>query len=102
METSLKNGFAQIFSCCPKKSELPKLWVGRSPPRPPGPYAYGCAKAMFSASRLCSSIRSPINFNRRSPEEFQWKIFLGEDLWALAVLAVLCHLDGKLFVIHRW
>ena len=41
METSLKTGFAQIFSCCPKKSELPKLWGGCSPPRPPGPYAYG-------------------------------------------------------------
>ena len=41
-----------------------------------------------------------MNFNRRSPEEFQWKIFLGEDLLALAVLAVLCHFDGKLFVIH--
>ena len=56
---------------------------------------------MFSASRLSSSIRSPMNFNRRSPEEFQWKIFLGEDLQALAVLAVLCHLDGKLFVISQ-
>ena len=34
METSLKTGFAQ-------KSELPKIWGGCSPPRPPGPYAYG-------------------------------------------------------------
>ena len=59
-----------------------------------------CAKAMFSASRLSSSIRSPMNFNRCSPEEFQWKIFLGEDLQVLAVPAVLCHLDGKLFVIN--
>ena len=40
METSLKTGFAQIFSSCPKKSELPKIWGGCSPPRPPGPYAY--------------------------------------------------------------
>ena len=40
METSLKTGFAQIFSRCPKKSELPKIWGGWSPPRPPGPYAY--------------------------------------------------------------
>ena len=51
---------------------------------------------MFSASQLSSSFRSPMNFNRRSPEGFQWKIFLGEDLQALAVLAVLCHLDGKI------
>ena len=56
---------------------------------------------VLSASRLSSSILSPMNFNRRSPEEFQRKIFLGEDLRLLAVLAVLCHLDGKLFVIHR-
>ena len=41
MKTSLKTGFAQIFSCCPKKAELPKIWGGCSPPRPSGPYAYG-------------------------------------------------------------
>ena len=40
METSLKTGFAQFFSCCPKKSELPKIWGGCSPPRPAGLYAY--------------------------------------------------------------
>ena len=34
-----------------------------------------------------------------APEEFQWKIFLGEDLEPLVVLV--CHLRGKLFVIHR-
>ena len=54
---------------------------------------------VLAASRLSSSNCSPLNFNRRSPEELQWKIFLGEDLQALAVLAVLYHLDGKLFVI---
>ena len=43
---------------------------------------------VLSASRLSSSIRSPMNFNRRSPEEFLRKIFLGEDLQPLAVLAV--------------
>ena len=43
MKTSLKTGFAQIFSCCPKKYELPKLWGGggggggRPPPSPPPP-----------------------------------------------------------------
>ena len=30
METSLKTGFAQIFSCCPQKSEL--LGGGGGPP----------------------------------------------------------------------
>ena len=33
------------------------------------------------------------------PEEFRWKIFLGEDLEPLVVLVCLLH--GKLFVIHR-
>ena len=41
METSLKTGFAQISLAAPKKSELPKIWGGCSPPPPPpGPYAY--------------------------------------------------------------
>ena len=34
-----------------------------------------------------------------APEEFRWKMSLGEDLEPLAVLV--CHLHGKLFVIHR-
>ena len=37
METSLKTDFAQIFSRCPKKSELPKIWGGLQPPSPPRP-----------------------------------------------------------------
>ena len=39
MKTSLKAGFAQTFSCCPKKSELPKIWGGAAAPlaRPPTP-----------------------------------------------------------------
>ena len=44
MKTFLKAGFAQIFSCCPKKLCCPKfLGGGCSPPRPlpPGPYPYG-------------------------------------------------------------
>ena len=57
---------------------------------------------VLSASRLSSLVRSPINFNRRSLEEFQWKIFLGDDLQPLAVPAVLCQFHGKLLVIRRW
>ena len=33
----LKTGLTQIFSPCPKKSELPKIWGGCSPHRPPPP-----------------------------------------------------------------
>ena len=39
METSLKTGFAQIFSCCPKNLSCPKFG-GLQPPGTPGPYAY--------------------------------------------------------------
>ena len=41
METSLKTDFAQIFFRCPKSMSCPKFGGDCSPPRPPGPYAYG-------------------------------------------------------------
>ena len=48
-----------------------------------------------------SSSPLAMSFSRRSPEDFgTWKIFAGEDFQAL-VLAVRCHLHGKLLVIHR-
>ena len=31
-----------------------------------------------------------MNFSRRFPEEFQWKIFAGEDFQQLVVLSFLC------------
>ena len=36
-----ENWLCPNFLLLPKKSELPKIWGGCSPPRPPGPYAYG-------------------------------------------------------------
>ena len=37
-----KNWLCPNFLSVPKKSELPKIWGGCSPPRPPpGPYTYG-------------------------------------------------------------
>ena len=44
---------------------------------------------------LSSSFPLAMNFSRRSPEEFPWKIFAGEDFQQLFVLAVLCHLHGS-------
>ena len=41
METSLKTGFAQIFSRCPKNLSCPKFGGAAAPHAPPGPYAYG-------------------------------------------------------------
>ena len=35
METSLKPGFAQIFSCCPKNPSCPKLGGAAAPLPPP-------------------------------------------------------------------
>ena len=40
METSLKTGFAQIFSCYPKNLSCPKFGGAAPPLAPPGPYAY--------------------------------------------------------------
>ena len=41
METSLKTGFAQIFSRCPKNLSAQNLGGLQPPlPPPPGPYAY--------------------------------------------------------------
>ena len=40
METSLKTGFAQIFSRCPKNLSCPKFGGAAAPHAPPGPYAY--------------------------------------------------------------
>ena len=37
METSLKTGFAQIFSCCPKKLSCPKFGGAAAPLAPPRP-----------------------------------------------------------------
>ena len=41
MNTSLKTGFAQIFSCCPPKMGGCRKFEGGGcrPPRPSGPYA---------------------------------------------------------------
>ena len=35
METSLKAGFSQIFSCCPKNLSCPKFWGAAAPSPPP-------------------------------------------------------------------
>ena len=40
MGASLKTGFAQIFSCCPKNLRCPKFGGAAAPLAPPGPYAY--------------------------------------------------------------
>ena len=59
MKTSLKAGFAQIFSCCPKNLSCALIWGGCSPPRLPGPYAYDFDKynAKFTVTFLLISYK---------------------------------------------
>ena len=40
MENVFKSWLCPYFLLLPKKSELPKIWGGCRPPRPPRPYAY--------------------------------------------------------------
>ena len=48
METSLKPGFVQIFSCCPKNLSCPKFGGAAVPLAPrPRPYAYGAPNDFF-------------------------------------------------------
>ena len=54
--------------------------------------------ALRAASCCHRVLRSRLIFGRRSSEEFRLKI---EDFQPLVVLVVLCHLPGKLLVIHR-
>ena len=57
-----------------------------------------CSLCLARSFLLTSSSPLAMNFSRRSPEEFRLKI---EDFQPLVVLVVLCHLNGKLLVIHR-
>ena len=68
-------------------SALPVLSDVASPPR-------------FLVDVFSFVIHAEFEVGVLAPGEFRWKIFLGEDLEPLVVLV--CHLHGKLFVIHRW
>ena len=50
METSLKTGFAQIFSCCPKNLSRPKFGGAAAPLAPPArtPMNPGCLDKNFA------------------------------------------------------
>ena len=48
-----KNWLCPSFLLLPKKSELPKLWGGCSPPPPPGPYAFMIKAQSNLATRHC-------------------------------------------------
>ena len=46
-ENVFKSWLCPNFLLLPKKSELPKIWGGCSPPRSPGPYAYARGAYIF-------------------------------------------------------
>ena len=54
METSLKTGFAQIYSCCPKNLSCPKFGGAAAPLAPPGPYAYDYITRRVASRRGCN------------------------------------------------
>ena len=64
METSLKTGFAQIFSRCPKKSELPKIWGGAAAPlAPPARTPMSATQSLQRSVALricCSQLKNSI------------------------------------------
>ena len=53
----------------------------------------------FLVDVLSFIVHTEIEVGVLAPGEFWWKIFLGENLEPLVVLV--CHLHGKLIVIHR-
>ena len=62
MTTSLKAGFAQIFSCCPK-NELPKIWRGG------GGGGGGGGAWVGAAAPLATTSRTPMNRNNGKIKE---------------------------------
>ena len=56
METSLKTGFAQIYSCCPKNLSCPKFGGAAAPLAPPA------RTPMHPVMFEWFSIQIPVNF----------------------------------------
>ena len=56
METSLKSGFAQIFSCCPKNLSCPKFVGAAAPLAPPArtPMAGDALRGGYSSRNVFS------------------------------------------------
>ena len=72
METSLKTGFAQIFSCCPKNWVAQNLGGAAAPLAPPGPYPY----VGYSVSTAFCSLANML----QSVKEFNWQAKQDEHL----------------------
>ena len=86
MATSLKTGFTQIFSCCPKNLSRPKFGGATAPlaPPPPGPYAYVIDTFIHHAPQILHSV-------------YSWRIcgpaYCLYEIWQVVVFFAPC-LDG--------
>ena len=58
METSLKTGFAQIFSCCPKNLSCPNFGGAAAPLAPPArtPMGGGAGKLKYHWERVLENL----------------------------------------------
>ena len=83
METSLKTGFVQIFSCCPKKLSCPKFGGGCIPARPPAStpmtrsvnkrWLFCCYRSAIDLT-VCDLIFSVSVESRRSLKHTAWDL----------------------------
>ena len=66
METSLKTGFAQVFSCCPKNLSCPNFGGAAAPLAPPARKPMYTRYFEYSCSPACDSSKTENNNNRKS------------------------------------
>ena len=92
MKTSLKAGFAQIFSCWPKNLSCPKFGGGPHSPSPPGPYVYvlpgsprnllPCAKRKDLCTNLAAVTKQPFGKNTNESVNNSVKTHCKTARWA--------------------
>ena len=72
METSLKTGFAQVFSCCPKNLSCPNFGGAAAPLAPPARTPMQLSRGLEQARRGKAEIMSSfsIRLGRKQKHEF--------------------------------
>ena len=74
METSLKTGFAQIFSCCPKNLSCPKFGGAAAPLAPPARTPMpNIAEFFFSLARLIEGLERHLSSASYDSSEFLFR-----------------------------
>ena len=75
MKTSLKDGFAQIFSCCPKNLSCPKFGGAAAPLAPQARTPMGLYHLRASNVQTCYRQ----TFNRTPTPSVTWFIAIGSS-----------------------